>query len=257
MHLSADQIHGFIHDGFVVARGLLPSDLVKETRERLLAAVAAEPEPGEVLWQSHLRALTWPCWTPEVLAVGEQLVGPHYRRGENYSPFLESKGECGYFTGYVPVLRYPKPGSKEFTPPTGGWHVDGYRGVSLYPELLFLVVFAYLSDVTEYGGATVVRPGSHRQLFEHWYRHGGVHDHVLPDLDWPEPVPVPGKAGDVIFMHYLMTHAGSTNHDDRIRVALNSAIEPDPAHPYVPKIGPPAADWTPMDYALRTDTLRG
>ena len=255
MQLTKQQKEGFVQEGFVVVRGLLLPDIVTETREALLTAIQGEEKPEVTLYQKRFTALTIPCWTSEVKAVGEELVGPHIRRETNYSPFLEARGEDPYLGGYVPVLKYPEPGPKVFVPPTGGWHVDGYKGVSLYPELLYLVVFAYLSDVKDYGGATVVRPGSHRQIFESWHETGAVSDNLLPDLNWRDPIAVTGKAGDVIFMHCLMAHTGSPNYDEQIRVGLNSAIEPNPERPYQPKLGSPTADWLPIDYTLRTDTL--
>jgi hypothetical protein len=255
MILSSTQRELFVRDGFVIVRRLLPRDLVTATRERILAEVNAAPPAGETLYQARFTSLTAACMTPDVFAVGEALAGPHLRRDSIYSPFLESQGESAYLFGYVPVLRYPQPGPKLFQKPETGWHIDGYRGVTLFPALLYLVVFAYLSDVRDYGGATVVRPGSHRQIFESWRRSGDVSDNRLPDLPWSEAVPVEGEAGDVLFLHYLLAHTGSPNHDGHIRVGLNSAIEPDPAHPYQPKSGAPTPEWTPMDYTLRTDTL--
>lgn len=58
-------------------------------------------------------------------------------------------------------------------------------------------------------------------------------------------------------MHYLLVHSGSANHADRIRVGLNTAVMPDPAHPYQRRQGSPQPDWTPLDHTLRTDNLNG
>jgi ectoine hydroxylase-related dioxygenase (phytanoyl-CoA dioxygenase family) len=114
------------------------------------------------------------------------------------------------------------------------------------------VPFIYLTDVREYGGATAVLPGSHRQLFCHWMTEGsgpgGETD--IPDLPYSKPVAIKGRAGDVIWMHYLLAHGSSENHDAHVRVALNGTIRPDPQHPYQPRNGPPADDWTPIDRTL-------
>src|SRR5207302_1569224 len=77
----------------------------------------------------------------------------------------------------------------------------------------------------------------------------------IPVLRFPEPVPVSGAAGDVILMHYLTVHSGSANRSGHIRMGLNTAVLPDPAHPYQRKSGPPRPDWTPLDRTLRTDDL--
>ena len=54
------------------------------------------------------------------------------------------------------------------------------HAVTVWPDKFFLVVFAYLSDTAEYGGATTVRPGSHRQVFEHWLATGDMRAHIVP-----------------------------------------------------------------------------
>ena len=156
--------------------------------------------------------------------------------------------------GYIPVLNFPRPGPRQFQKPAG-YHIDGMHLTTLWPEKHFLVVFAYLTDVAEYGGATAVLPGSHRQVFEHWVREGHPGSTHPPELEYADPVPLAGRAGDVLFLHYLMVHSGSANHSEQIRVGLNIGRDagPEPALPG--KTGAPGPDWTPLDYTLRTDTL--
>ncbi len=99
-------------------------------------------------------------------------------------------------------------------------------------------------------------PGATGRFFEHWYRYPeAAASKAVPDLDYKEPFPVEGKAGDVIFMHYLCAHAGSENHDTQVRYGLNSDIVVDEVHPYERRPTAPAGDWTPLDYTLRTDNL--
>jgi len=183
------------------------------------------------------------------------LVGPCFVRGLCHSPYLESQGVApAIMPGYIPVLNFPAPGPRQFQRPSG-YHIDGMHLTTLWPEKHFLVVFAYLTDVAEYGGATTVLPGSHRQAFAHWVRTGHPGSTHPPDLEYADPVPLAGLAGDVIFMHYLTVHSGSPNHAEQIRVGLNTAVMPDAERPYRRKEGPPGPDWTPLDYTLRTDDL--
>ena len=253
----------FIREGYVIVRGLLPPDAVATTRDGLLAATGMRQEDpstwarGTTVFPDHTD-LTLTCWTDAMLDCAAELAGPHLSRETVISPYREQQGLDPNMTGYIPVLNYPTPGPAEFQQPTGA-HIDGMHRARLFPEFQYLVVFAYLTDVPAYGGATAVWPGSHRKLFEHWLekgvRPGGtISDHVF-DFDLGTPVPAVGSEGDVIFMHYLLVHSGSTNHADRIRIGLNSVIHPDPAHPYIPKSGPPQPEWTPMDWTLRTDNL--
>ena len=263
MILTQKQKDAFSHEGYVVARGLLPPDLVKETRDKLYAVLGLDPArpdtwPQKTIVPHQAEAIdaTTPARTADFEAAAAQLVGTDFLRGVCYSPFLHSRSEPDMCGGYIPVVNCPTPGPQRFERP-GGYHIDGGdKEVTLWPERYFLAVMAYLTDVSAYGGATVVRPGSHRQVLAHFLAQPDAPFSTRPpDLDYAEPVPITAQAGDVCFMHYLLVHSGSANHADRIRVGMNTAVMPDPARPYVRKPGPPAPDWTPMDHALRTDNL--
>src|SRR5688572_31735428 len=165
--ISEAQKQQFIHDGYLIARGLLPEKTVTDTRDRLLKALEIE-EKDPATWAGKgvsanpmAIALTVPCRTDDVEAIAEQLVGPHFARGLCHSPYLESRGVSpATVQGYIPVLNFPTPGPREFQKPTG-YHIDGMHLTTLWPVKHFLVVFAYLTDVADYGGATTVLPGSH------------------------------------------------------------------------------------------------
>lgn len=259
--LNNQQREAFVRDGFFLAPGLLSQELVQSTKENLLTQLHIDPQDSST-WSGKsvsddvkALALTEPCRTPAIENIALQLVGPNFSPSVCYSPFLESKGNPSPLRkGYIPVLNFPVPGPRQFQPP-GSYHIDGMHLTSTWPTKFFLVVFAYLSDTTEYGGATTVLPGSHRQVFEHWISTENKGNTVPPQLSYAAPLPVAGNAGDVIFMHYLLVHSGSTNHSDHIRVGLNTAVMPSPEHPYQRKIGVPQPDWTPLDWTLRTDTI--
>jgi hypothetical protein len=261
MRLTEAQTQQFIQDGYVVARGLLPPEIVASTHDALLTALDIDPH-APTTWEGRgisadpaVIALTDRCRTAAVEEIAAQLVGPSFLPGLCHSPYLESRGVTpAVIRGYIPVLRFPVPGPPLFEKPNG-YHVDGMHLTTLWPEKFFLVVFAYLTDVAEYGGATTVLPGSHRQVFEHWVRTGHPGSTHAPDLEYAAPVPLTGQAGDVIFLHYLTVHSGSANHGEQLRVGLNTAVMPDPVRPYQRKQGAPAPDWTPLDYTLRTDRL--
>lgn len=257
--LSAEQKEHFIREGYLVMRGLIPPDLASTTRESLLKAMEIDPNTPETWKGKNLTSdlsiirMTACCRTDGVESVAEQLVGPHFVRGLAQSPYLESRGVSpSLMPGYIPVLNFPSPGAKEFERPPS-YHIDGMHLTTLFPVKHYLVVFAYLTDVAEYGGATAICPGSHRQVFTHWVRENHPGSTCPPKLDFADPVPMTGRAGDVIFMHYLTVHSGSANHSDQIRVGLNTAVLPDENHPYTRKQGTPQPDWTPLDYTLRTD----
>ena len=260
--IPAEQRRQFIRDGYVRVSGLIPASLVSSTQTGLLERMGVSPDDPDT-WAGRAMstdpdaiAFTEACRTPLIEAAAAELVGPDFIPGVTYSPFLDSRGMSpATLRGFIPVLSFPRPGPPAFEPPTDGYHIDGMHAVTAWPEKFFLVVFAYLTDTAAYGGATTVRPGSHRQVFEHWLATGDKGSTIPPELDYATPVPLPGAAGDVIFMHYLLVHSGSANHDAHIRVGLNTAVMPDPERPYQRKEGSPQAGWTPLDWSLRTDML--
>lgn len=263
------QIEQFIRDGYAVARGLIAPGLAAQTRRELLQALAVD-EADASTWKGksvpfELAQTTASCRTPEVEAAALELIGPNFVRGLSFSPYLEARGvQEPTKLGFIPVLNFPQRGARgevlprEFVPPDApphGYHIDGMHRVTLFPEKFYLVVFAYLNDVAEHGGATTILPGSHRQVFEHHMKTGTPTRTLPPDLGYAPPRPMPGRAGDVIFMHYLAVHSGSPNRSDVVRVGLNTAVMPDVRRPYEPKHGAPQPGWTPLDWTLRSDNL--
>jgi hypothetical protein len=259
--LSDQQKQQFIREGYVVARGLLPNDIVEQTHRAIMTS-DAWPQEGErggsisvPLWKAS--QFTKACRTPEIEQVGEELVGSHLLRGACFHYGKETAGLEAREEGFVPVVSFPVSGPRRFEPPDD-YHLDGYPDPpTLWPRLLAVIVLAYLTDTADYGGATVVLPGSHRQVFEYWCAHGIESSHAVPPLKYSAPVALAGKAGDVIFMHYLLVHSGSRNFSDHARIGMNTALMPDPVFPYQPKTGPADESWTPLDYTLRTYGLPG
>lgn len=261
--LSDEQKAQFIRDGYVVVRGLIPEDVAQSTHDAILEEL--QTEKGQKQTNSHVltRAmwgagpLTEACRDAKVEQVVTELLGPHLPQ-LSYHTGKETVGLESEERGYIPVLTMPNPKRTEleqkFIEPQG-WHVDGIKGTAILPEVLMLVMFAYLNDVPEYGGATTVKPGSHRQLFEYWVQKGEMTP--ISDLNdqFAPSRPLPGKAGDVIFFHYLLVHSGSDNLTDNIRVGINTAVHQLPDEPYELKTGSPDESWTPFDYTLRTDNL--
>lgn len=261
--LTPEQKQGFIDDGYVVVRGLLPADVVAQTRAAVLAELEAPDRQqyldananARVLWGAG--PLTEACRSSQVEQVMTELVGPHLPQ-MSYHFGKEKVGLQAEELGYIPVLTLPNPDRanlpQEFIEPQG-WHVDGIKGTAIKPEVLMIVAFAYLSDVPEWGGATTVKPGSHRQLFEHWVERGEITPiSDLMDEFAPSQV-LSGQAGDVVFFHYLLVHSGSDNLTEDVRVGLNTCVHQLPDAPYQLPQGAPDETWSPLDWTLRTDNI--
>jgi hypothetical protein len=258
--ITPEQRAQFIQDGYVRVSGLIPAGVVEQTRVGLLKRLDIRADDPETWVGKSMStdpaaiAVTATCRTPEVEAAAAELVGPDFIPEVAYSPFLESKGVSpATMPGFIPVMSFPKGGPPVFEPPVTGYHIDGMHTVTVWPDKSFLVVFVYLSDTAEYGGATTVRPGSHRQVFDHWRATGEKGDTTPPTIEYADPLPLAGLAGDVILMHSLLVHSGSANQAGHIRVGLNTAVMPHPGRPYQRKPGAPQPDWTPLDWTLRTD----
>lgn len=264
--LSTEQREQFIRDGYVAVSGLIPGEIVRSTRDSICAAMQVSLTDSTT-WPSVSHDLGMDCVEKTLLCrtaamddAAQELLGPQLWRDMCISSVLDQQGKPPYIKGFIPVLAYPRAGEKRFDPTThnkAGYHVDGIHFVSLYPKKILLVALAYLTDTTEYGGATAVVPGSHRQVFEHWQARGELPtpENILEGLEFAPPITVPGKAGDVIFMHHLMVHSGSANHDDHVRVAINANFTSQLDQKYLLKTGAPQSDWTPLDWTLRTDNL--
>jgi len=263
--LSDAQKEQFIRDGYVAVSGLIPEEIVAATCDAICNSLNISVIDAAT-WPTGDRAVPWDaaeltqdCRTEKMDDAAQELVGDVLMRQMCISSVLDMQGKPPYIKGFIPVLAFPREGEKRYDAENhkDGFHVDGIHFVTLWPEKILLVALVYLTDTETYGGATVVRPGSHRQIFEHWAKLGQqpTANETMADLEYSLPTAVPGKAGDVIFMHHLMVHSGSSNHDNHVRVAINANFTTDLAKPYEPKTGAPGEDWTPLDWTLRTDNL--
>ena len=253
-YLSQGQKDSFIQDGFVVVRNLLDLERIAKCLDLLkekTGLVSDDPNtwPKGITDWSPIRddGIAWDhdlAIAPEIQEIIKELAGPDV-----------------HLPRFSPVLRLPQPGPK--THELKGVHIDAkYRGITPYPSELHLLVFGYLTDVDHpYDAPFSAYPGSPRKVFEYSqqpgvdlgteYKPKGA---PIPDLDYGEPIGVTGKAGDVIFAHFLIAHSASLNRGDHVRVGLRGEAK-SPGFEYVPKTGEPQDDWTPLDWTLRTDHL--
>lgn len=99
------------------------------------------------------------------------------------------------------------------------WHQD--NGVIL-PEAdagNILTVWFPLTDATYEQGCLRVLPGSHKSgLMHHCYQDNGLAIHNFDDQN---ALPIPMKAGDVLFMHQLTSHSSLPNVSNDIRISFD------------------------------------
>lgn len=124
------------------------------------------------------------------------------------------------------ALRFPRPEGTSRT--LDAPHLDGYHtpdnglpddGV-VYNFTLLLGMMLSVVDGPMSGNFTVW-PGTHVQLERHFRDHG-VHsltrgDVAASGIHLPRPVPITGRPGDIILVHYQLAHAASPNLSSDIR----------------------------------------
>jgi hypothetical protein len=111
----------------------------------------------------------------------------------------------------------PLPGSIQYKGGFAKPHIESHAAQ--------LVASCYLEDVAADGGALHVWPGSHREIYPAM---GSKLEHVVtPAYEeifsrWArrEPIPVPGRRGDVVIIHHRLLHAPNVNRSSRIRYAF-------------------------------------
>lgn len=107
------------------------------------------------------------------------------------------------------------------------WHQDAGVVTEEADDSNMLTVWIPITDATKENGGLTVEPGS---------KHTGLHRHCFTSKSPPglhknhmasQQVPVPAKAGDVIFMHKLTKHASLTNKSvDEVRWSFDLRYSP-------------------------------
>ncbi len=169
----------------------------------------------------------------EVDAALDQLLGDGW---------IEQSGRWG-----SPLVTFPTEGGWDV--PTGGWHLD----MPPANPLSAVRMFAYLSEVREHGGGTLIVEGSHRLATAYPGLHSRVVRNRLSELHpwfrelW-QPVDVErrlpvlmdegahvrsvrvrvveltGSPGDVVLWHPSLFHVGAPNASSQPRLMLTHTV---------------------------------
>lgn len=103
------------------------------------------------------------------------------------------------------------------------WHQDSGYFLPHCDTHLIVTCWVPLVDATLENGCLWVLPQSHQRGIITHYRggHGGYLEIIDPDLPPVEPIPVPMKAGSVLFMTNLTPHASFENQTEQVRWSLD------------------------------------
>jgi hypothetical protein len=208
--LDREQKQRFAEQGYVVAPQLVPAPLIEAAQREVRGRMAHAPPPvGHVGPHFYflpdplpdaLRAL---LFNSPAIRAAESLIAPgkfeppdHVQVSLNFPPFPHRPG---------------------------GPHVDGLTPPepSGRPGTFTLLAGIFLTDQpAENMGNLWVWPGSHRSAAAYLREHGPealLASAPYPPVDLGEPRQVIGRAGDVLFAHYLLGHnmGGNTSGETR------------------------------------------
>lgn len=209
---TAEQKRSFDEKGYLLCRGFFSPEMVGGWRKEMASLVSdpaghprqdlftCDPAPAgapvdpanpQRVWRVMDLPLLGDTWFelvchPRIVGMMSDLLGP----------------DINFHNGKA-ILKPP-----HFRPKDWGWHQDWPYERHTEPELAAAII--YLHDMDAGEGATEVLPGSHRS---------GEWEHV--DVDGllsipaerigPEAMPVPVRAGDVLFIHVLVVHRAGQN----------------------------------------------
>ena len=224
MFLSEGEVQSFVRNGYIIAKGVFPLSLGERMVDELWDAMPEDrsdsstwDRPGFLLHHSIRDSVYPELFTDKLRAAISDLLGE------------DRWTEAGRLE-YHPI-KFPN-SEPPWSFPDTGWHVDG-DWFHHYLDGVFqpLVLLPAWTDIKPHGGATVVKPGSHKHAAR-----------IVADAD-PEglnnreisekarevcadiqPVEVLPNAGDVVLLHHFTLHAGSPNCGTSIRMISNMYV---------------------------------
>jgi hypothetical protein len=210
--LDRRQKQEFAEHGYLVTPGLVPQSRVDAARREIERRVAEAPAPP-----GHVGSHPYFIMPPLPDALCALLFGTAALQA------AESLIEPGRFEApdHVQVALNIPP----FVHRPGGPHLDGLTPLdpSGRPGTFTLLAGIFLTDQTrENAGNLWVWPGSHRLSAAYFREHGpeailSLPIGPYPPVDLPEPCQVLGRAGDVLFAHYMLGHNIGGNTSDTTR----------------------------------------
>ena len=237
--LDQAQIDQFHREGFLIARNVVPLDVIDALQEEINAVIDRQArmlrERGEItelredagflhraalLYGQSPRILdplahgthTGPAifnllTCPAILDIMEQLLGPEILVSSIYR------------------LRPKLPGLEEGVIP---WHQDSAYFHSCADDVLVPTFWVPMMNATVETGCMEVLPGCHRKgVFRHYWADLkapglSVHPDHMPDVD---PVPVPADIGDAVMLTNLTPHRSTDNVSGVIRWTADPSLQ--------------------------------
>ena len=235
---TPEQLRAFDRDGYIVIRDVVPSEVLADVNAAIDRMFAEDGPPEGAIgqwyyWISGLRGM--PEGNPDGISIDGRGM---QRRDASVSGATATavRSELTRVLLETPTLKLAKalvgvpsievgwnmsqiamslPG---FSHRPGAGHIDGCQiNEDGYPGTFTLLVGVLLTDqTTENSGNLWVWPGTHHMHAEYFRAAGPealLECESTPPIKLPEPVQICGKAGDVVFAHYLLSHNSGGNYE--------------------------------------------
>jgi Phytanoyl-CoA dioxygenase (PhyH) len=183
--------------------------------------------------------------------IGPELPDTFFNSGRNKS--VEARK---YVTDEVHKIVQPKllpffnsaiadvmKGAFQVKPPGSASQLDPHQDSTIVDESQYFGVYAWipLVDTDATNGMLYVLPGSHK--FGVTMRSLNVPWPLMPlrEQMFKHMIPVPLKAGEVVFFDHACVHYSPPNHGDKLRVAVTATIKPKAAsmiHHFIDEVTP-------------------
>lgn len=222
--LTTAQKQSFIDQGYLHVAQAVPQVYVNRALRAINHSLGQGRDAGDV------KVLNARSWCPEL--GGDEVITDLFNRTpvQRLAEDMLGEGRISPVTnGQVPP-RFPRGlDVDEATVKVPGGHIDGLGSgtngieVGAYHRGFTMLAVVLLSDLPEpFMGNFGVWPTSHHAVCEHLTREGHeVLREGSPKIDWDlEPTHCTGRAGDVVFAHYLTFHTAMPNLSPHVRYAV-------------------------------------
>jgi hypothetical protein len=199
--LTEEQIRSFAERGYLVVPDLVSRAGLDAANAEVDRLIAKEPPPprhtGHHFYWRRLEESPSLAECP-ALPAARQLTGT--------DDIAVAFGTVQVALNIPPFVHQP-----------GRPHIDGYQPGQVTPGTFTLLAGLLLTDqLGDNGGNLWVWPGTHLAHAAFFVARGPeafAEAGGYPDIEWPEPIQIHGRRGDVLLAHYLLGHNIGGNYE--------------------------------------------
>ena len=228
---SREQRELYRSRGYVVIKGLIPNDQLRELSEKADRILDGELRPS-LPWRDKLPEQFGVSWEPAMEAREDlerrariRFVFGMARHDSFFREFNRSSALCG-----IMASLFESSGVKNLfgdqlfcKPPNGGVQAAMHQDTAFWPQTTptTMNLWVAIDPATKENGCLHVIPGSHRHgVLPH--RDDPVQSHIIDDsqVDMSQLIAIEMDPGDALFMDSGLVHRSYDNHSQRSRRAI-------------------------------------